>query len=136
MRRMSSSLLALLQKRQQQRIILLIIVVAATTFLLIPDEATRSSFTMMSSRKLDLLASPLASEAQAHSSNNITTYTDLIRDNAPLPKYSLQKAIKAADMYSSRFALLRYAPATDIFTGYYSKKHVIGLVDAERWFRQ
>ena len=51
------------------------------------------------------------------------TYTDLINNAAILPKYSLKNVIEAANMYTSRYALLRYDPATDRFVAYYSNKH-------------
>ncbi|KAL7496598.1 hypothetical protein ACHAWT_009274 [Skeletonema menzelii] len=50
------------------------------------------------------------------------TYTDIINNAAPLPQYDLSSAVQAANMYSSRFALLRYDPSTDRFVGYYSNK--------------
>ncbi len=49
------------------------------------------------------------------------TYTDLINNAAPLPQYDLSGAIQAANIYKSRFALLRYDPSTDRFVAYYSK---------------
>ncbi|KAL7431470.1 hypothetical protein ACHAXM_002669 [Skeletonema potamos] len=51
------------------------------------------------------------------------TYNDLIRDNTPLPNYTLQHAIDAAEIYRSKFSLLRYDPTTDIFVGYYLRRH-------------
>jgi len=119
---MSSFLTVQLQKRQRHHTtILLIIAVAATSFLLAPDEAIDSS--TIPSRRLDSVASePLIN------SSTVTTYTDLIREAAPLPRYTLKNAINAADIYRSKFSLLRYDPTTDKFIGYYSKKHhcVIG----------
>ena len=50
------------------------------------------------------------------------TYTDLINNAAPLPQYDLSSAIQAANIYSSRFALLRYDPSTERFVAYYSNK--------------
>lgn len=51
------------------------------------------------------------------------TYTDRINNAAPLPQYDLSSAIQVANIYSSRFALLRYDPSTDRFVAYYSKNH-------------
>ena len=44
--------------------------------------------------------------------------------DAPLPQYSLQSVMDVADLFQSRFALLRWDPSTDKFIGYYAKKHV------------
>ncbi len=60
------------------------------------------------------------------SSETTTTYTDLIRTNQPLPKYSLQNAIDANEIYYSKFGLLRYNPTTDKFTGYYFRRQEWG----------
>ena len=68
----------------------------------------------------------LISIAENESSSHITTYADLIRDNTPLPKYSLQNAIDAAEIYGSKFSLLRYDPTTDKFIGYYFRRHEWG----------
>ncbi|KAL7448701.1 hypothetical protein ACHAWC_000846, partial [Mediolabrus comicus] len=51
------------------------------------------------------------------------TYMDLINGASPLPRYSLSSVIDASKMYSSRFSILRYDPATDRFVGYYSERH-------------
>ena len=51
------------------------------------------------------------------------TYTDLINNAKPLPEYDLSSAVQAANIYRSRFALLRYDPSTDRFVAYYSNKH-------------
>jgi hypothetical protein len=124
----SLSLSVLLQKRRQRhRIILFIIAIAATSFLLIPDDSI-NSFTTMPSRRLDSSLSSSSQEEVQHSSPTTTiitttTYTDLIRKDVPLPRYNLESTIKAADIYRSRFALLRYDPTADKFIGYYSKKH-------------
>ena len=55
----------------------------------------------------------------------ITTYSDLVHNEMELPKYTLQQVIEAADTMRSKYAILRYDPTTDKFTGYYSKN--------ERW---
>eukprot|EP00984_Skeletonema_dohrnii_P034006 scaffold32614_cov202-Skeletonema_dohrnii-CCMP3373.AAC.1 len=68
----------------------------------------------------------LISIAENESSSDMTTYADLIRDNTPLPKYSLQNAIHAAEIYGSKFSLLRYDPTTDKFIGYYFRRHEWG----------
>ena len=52
------------------------------------------------------------------------TYMDLVNEDAPLPQYSLKKAINAADLFTSRYAILRYDPASDKFIAYYSNKHL------------
>ncbi len=65
----------------------------------------------------------LVSTAKAEASFETATYTDLIRDNLPLPTYSLQNAIDAAEIYKSKFSLLRYDPTSDKFIGYYFKRH-------------
>jgi len=68
----------------------------------------------------------LISTAEAEASFETATYKDLIRDNTPLPKYSLQNAIDAAEMYRSKFSLLRYDPTSDKFIGYYFRRHEWG----------
>ena len=65
----------------------------------------------------------LVNTAEGESSSATTTYTDLIRDNKPLPQYSVQNAIDASEIYYSKFGLLRYDPTTNKFTGYYFRKH-------------
>mmetsp|Transcript_11620 Transcript_11620/g.17535 ORF Transcript_11620/g.17535 Transcript_11620/m.17535 type:complete len:573 (-) Transcript_11620:1010-2728(-) len=55
----------------------------------------------------------------------ITTYTDLVHNEIELPKYTLQQVIEEAKTMRSKYAILRYDPTTDKFTGYYYKN--------ERW---
>ena len=55
---------------------------------------------------------------------SVKTYTDLVNENAPLPPYSLKNVIGAASLFQSRYALLRYDPASDKFIGYYSDDHL------------
>ncbi len=55
------------------------------------------------------------------SSPTITTYTHLIHNEIELPKYTLQQVIEEAATMRSKYAILRYDPKTDKFTGYYSK---------------
>jgi hypothetical protein len=52
---------------------------------------------------------------------SITTYTDLVHNEIALPQYTLQQVIEATDTMRSKYAILRYDPTTDKFTGYYSK---------------
>jgi hypothetical protein len=68
----------------------------------------------------------LAQEVDSSTTTTTTTtktYDELIRDNTPLPKYSLQSAIDAGEIYRSKFSLLRYDPTTDKFIGYYLRRH-------------
>mmetsp|Transcript_11182 Transcript_11182/g.17063 ORF Transcript_11182/g.17063 Transcript_11182/m.17063 type:complete len:595 (-) Transcript_11182:754-2538(-) len=55
------------------------------------------------------------------SPTTITTYTHLIHNEIELPKYTLQQVIEEAATMRSKYAILRYDPTTDKFTGYYSK---------------
>mmetsp|Transcript_26263 Transcript_26263/g.44687 ORF Transcript_26263/g.44687 Transcript_26263/m.44687 type:complete len:527 (-) Transcript_26263:49-1629(-) len=57
-------------------------------------------------------------------SGSTKTYTDLVNEDAPLPQYSLENVINAANIVQSRYALLRYDPASDKFTAYYSDNHL------------
>lgn len=62
--------------------------------------------------------------AAVDTKNKVTeTYTDIINNAGVLPQYDLSSAVQAANIYSSRFALLRYDPSTDRFVAYYSNKH-------------
>lgn len=54
----------------------------------------------------------------------LLTYSQFISRNMPLPQYSLQSVMNVADLFESRFALLRWDPSTDKFIGYYSKKQI------------
>ena len=67
----------------------------------------------------------LEERERSSSSNNITTttYTDLIRNGAPLPKYTLKDVFDATNIYGSKFALLRYDPTMNKWTAYYNRKH-------------
>ena len=57
-------------------------------------------------------------------SGALLTYSQVISRNMPLPQYSLQSVMNVADLFESRFALLRWDPSTDKFIGYYSKKQI------------
>jgi len=48
---------------------------------------------------------------------------DLINNAAPLPQYSLSSVIHAANIYYTRYTLLRYDPSKDKFIAYYSDRH-------------
>jgi len=50
-----------------------------------------------------------------------TTYSDLVHNENPLPKYTLEQIIEAADTMRSKYSILHYDPTKDRFTGYYSK---------------
>jgi hypothetical protein len=63
------------------------------------------------------------SDADIKQETKIYTYTDLINNATPLPRYSLSNVITAERIYTSRFSLLRYDPKTDRFIGYYSERH-------------
>jgi len=70
----------------------------------------------------DVDVATVESAAVDTKSIKVNTYMDLINNAAPLPQYDLSSAIQAANIYSSRFALLRYDPSTDRFVAYYSNK--------------
>jgi len=59
--------------------------------------------------------------SDANNNPAITTYTHLIHNEIELPKYTLQQVIQEAQTMRSKYAILRYDPHTDKFTGYYSK---------------
>ena len=140
------SVSALLKKRQRQRLLLLIITAVSLFFIseLIPSfsidapprELAQAAVSVEQHMK-SLVDKPIGNGkyrvqstlrdliglSENESSSSVITYTDLIRDNKPLPKYSIRDAIDAAEIYGSNFALLRYEPKTDKFIGYYSRRH-------------
>jgi hypothetical protein len=71
----------------------------------------------------DQLPTPQTPEA-VDDSDTLLTYSQFISRNMPLPQYSLQSVMNVADLFESRFALLRWDPSTDKFIGYYSKKQI------------
>ena len=63
----------------------------------------------------------VAADIVDNNPTTITTYTDLVHNEIPLPKYTLEQVIEAAATIRSKYAILRYDPTTGKFTGYYSK---------------
>ncbi len=59
--------------------------------------------------------------SDANTNPTITTYSHLIHNDIALPKYTLEQVIQETPTMRSKYAILRYDPHTDKFTGYYSK---------------
>ena len=90
----------------------------------------QETFTLPSSQRqrqrrlsLNSFADPKSSYLRSLSGTT-KTYMDLAGDDVPLPQYSIQGVIEAANLVQSRYALLRYDPSSDKFIGYYSKNHL------------
>lgn len=130
------------QNRRRQRFLLLVAAIAAISSFLISSESRmleeeRSIIENDDAAAVKLLESNNVpsklqdkslrdlinlEERERSSSNITTTYTDLIRNGAPLPKYTLKDVFDATNIYGSKFALLRYDPSTNKWTAYYNRK--------------
>ena len=112
------------QTSRSRRAILSVVlaVFALAAFIIINDEESFESSQRLL-RNLNDLSDPKSSSVSV-SDESIKTYTDLVNENAPLPPYSIKKVINAASLFQSRYALLRYDPASDKFIAYYSNDHL------------
>eukprot|EP00970_Alexandrium_tamarense_P008211 scaffold1559_cov193-Alexandrium_tamarense.AAC.28 len=61
----------------------------------------------------------------------LPTYSSRIVDSEPLPQYTLEDALKTADMYTHLFAIVVYDPEEDKFSILSSNNHYWG--NRGRW---
>jgi hypothetical protein len=82
------------------------------------------------SNEILLRQTSLVNEELVEGSLDITyssSYDSRVASSEPLPRYTLEDALKTTDMYTHLFALLIYEPEDDKFVALYSKLHSWGV---------